>query len=492
MRVNVEVKFGNISTEFLLHCGDGKKTIKWLALTASQRFSSGNPRGAPRCREKKNLAANRSHYLPSNVSNSNKGLLRPDEFIEDVLNDDEDVVVELAPQVSVCPLGNPEFSTWAILAFAQTENQRKMHARAQAIRAVDEEEEKREQHHQILLQDAHKIAEKASSMRNVLAKQLPNETKNKAEAQVEWEKILEQNLLKKILVNNSDEEKIRIFELLEENFYYFSALFRHFCAIGAGDATHTIEFHEFTTAVHELGIFETKPSHHLLHKVFADSSEKVRAGGNTTIELRFHEFFVALLRLSLEKNAPRTRMFKYSHPIHDLFKTMLEEAVVPFVDCKIQGGDIHSVFSSNEILALLYDYNLDLLEVFEKYAASVEDDPSFGVLKHDTMNISEFQILLHDAGLLRQEKSKHSQLMSMKNLRQVFATSQSRITAEFISEEEVESTIGHNDDQQMDYPEYLEALIRVALHTHQENLSSNTKIENLLQLVCGLLKKDEL
>jgi len=482
MRVKVAVKCGDVSADFMLHCGDGKKTIKWLALTASQRFSSRGPRGAQRCREKRQQVLQHSHYLPSNVFTSNQSSLMPNCYIEDVLHDDDEVVVELAPKVAVCSLGSPELSTWAVLAFAKTENQRKMHDRAQAIHAVDEEEARFQQKDQNQLENAHKLAEKASLMRNVLEKQIRNEHKRRLETQEEWKKILDQRLIDRILTNENDEEKSKIYELLEENFYYLSALFRHFCALGAGFAAHTIQFHEFTTIVYELNIFKTKPSHHLLHKVFTGSSEKGRTSTSTLIELHLHEFFVAILRLAVERNAPTTRMLKISHPVHVLFKMLLEDTIVPFVDRKIQGAAINSLFSSNEILALFYDYNLELIKVFEKYAVVVEDDPTLGILERETLNVSEFQILLHDAGLLGRQRE-----MSFKDLRQVFATSQTRMSNEFLSEGVSESTIIH-EDQQMDYPEYLEALARVALLTNlnQEDSSSFTKVENVLKRVSAL------
>ena len=78
MLVHVKVVFGTSSCVVDIACGDGQKTIKWLATVAAGRFTS-RGRHAP---QKKSGA---SAYLPSSVTTEDCSFFHPDGLIAELV-----------------------------------------------------------------------------------------------------------------------------------------------------------------------------------------------------------------------------------------------------------------------------------------------------------------------------------------------------------------------------------------------------------------------
>jgi hypothetical protein len=111
------------STRFIVHCEKGKQTIKWLALAATQRFvASAHPHGRQRGLGRKRdgqMQLIDGLCIPDQVLFEGAPL-EPNSIVRDHLQDGDDVVVELAcdvtrtniPVLKVSPLTSVDGGEW--------------------------------------------------------------------------------------------------------------------------------------------------------------------------------------------------------------------------------------------------------------------------------------------------------------------------------------------------------------------------------------------
>ncbi|KAF4323161.1 hypothetical protein G195_003877 [Phytophthora kernoviae 00238/432] len=124
MRVNVKVH----GLQFVVPCGEGTQTCRWLGLAVAQRYALAAPHG--RCRTREDAHIKQGFFLPAVVIKSNGQVLQPEKRIADSCKDNEALIVQLQQEVPVNEIGTPQFTTWAANAFfpSQKRNEAAEHA----------------------------------------------------------------------------------------------------------------------------------------------------------------------------------------------------------------------------------------------------------------------------------------------------------------------------------------------------------------------------
>ena len=84
MLVHVKVVFGTSSCVVDIACGDGQKTIKWLAMVAAGRFTSRGLGSRLGCHAPKKTSG-ASAYLPSSVTTEDCSFFHPDGLIAELV-----------------------------------------------------------------------------------------------------------------------------------------------------------------------------------------------------------------------------------------------------------------------------------------------------------------------------------------------------------------------------------------------------------------------
>eukprot|EP00638_Chattonella_subsalsa_P012367 CAMPEP_0117794856 /NCGR_PEP_ID=MMETSP0948-20121206/10940_1 /TAXON_ID=44440 /ORGANISM="Chattonella subsalsa, Strain CCMP2191" /LENGTH=409 /DNA_ID=CAMNT_0005625657 /DNA_START=358 /DNA_END=1589 /DNA_ORIENTATION=- len=406
-------------------------------------------------------------------------------MLKDELEDEDEVLVQLAERVNVSQVGTPDLSRWATLAFAKTDAQLAMRKRVLEDKEAAAEEERRQQDEHDRALRATQLQEKASDMRKILEHQLVSEEQIKSAMEQEWYEMNLHGTMDRI--TSDDGEQAKLYELMEQHFIALSEIFKHYCAVGAGMGTNTMEFIEFTSFVGDTQALKVAKSQDLLQKVFVDSVGGGRRGNIQEAEIGMHEFFVALIRLAKVKYTDKLRSRNRDMP-SVLLSKFLDNYVLPLVDSKLVGASVKSAMTSNEILAMFYDYlQHQIVEVFEKYAASVEDNKQAGFIMADSLNIAEFEKIIADAGLMGSSGGDIDDQLTQKETRQAFAGAQAgRDFHQHVVSDDGQA-FEVNDDQQMDYPEFLEALARIGiLKWEDDRVPCQQKIEGALSAVGAL------
>ncbi|KAG6968099.1 hypothetical protein JG688_00005978 [Phytophthora aleatoria] len=116
MRVNVKVH----GLQFVVPCGEGGQTCRWLGLAVAQRYALAAPHG--RCRTREDAHIKQGFFLPAAVVKTNGLVLRPEKRIVDVCKDNETLTVQLQQEVPVNEIGTPQLTAWTTNAFFPSQN----------------------------------------------------------------------------------------------------------------------------------------------------------------------------------------------------------------------------------------------------------------------------------------------------------------------------------------------------------------------------------
>ncbi|KAL3672137.1 hypothetical protein V7S43_002800 [Phytophthora oleae] len=111
MRVNVKVQ----GLQFIVPCGEGAQTCRWLGLAVAQRYALAAPHG--RCRTREDAHIKQGFFLPAAIVKTNGQVLRPEKRIVEVCKDNETLTVQLQQEVPVNEIGTPQFTAWTVNAF---------------------------------------------------------------------------------------------------------------------------------------------------------------------------------------------------------------------------------------------------------------------------------------------------------------------------------------------------------------------------------------
>mmetsp|Transcript_19819 Transcript_19819/g.33675 ORF Transcript_19819/g.33675 Transcript_19819/m.33675 type:complete len:507 (-) Transcript_19819:137-1657(-) len=120
MKIKAKVVFGSHDRTFHIPCGAGDKTIKWLGIVASQRYSNAAPNGALRRRDDFCGISDKTQYQVDHVYLPDGKIVHPGIMIFDSdLKDGDEVTVRLSSRVAVnSGTGSASQSKWSLLAFS--------------------------------------------------------------------------------------------------------------------------------------------------------------------------------------------------------------------------------------------------------------------------------------------------------------------------------------------------------------------------------------
>ncbi|GMF25648.1 unnamed protein product [Phytophthora lilii] len=111
MRVNVKVH----GLQFVMPCGGGSQSCRWLGLAVAQRYALVAPHG--RCRTREDAHIKQGFFLPAAIIKSDGQVIRPEKRIAEVCKDNETLTVQLQQEVPVNEIGTPQFTAWTANAF---------------------------------------------------------------------------------------------------------------------------------------------------------------------------------------------------------------------------------------------------------------------------------------------------------------------------------------------------------------------------------------
>lgn len=99
MRLTVKVH----GLQFVMPCGDGSQSIKWLGLAVAQRYALAAPHG--RCRTREDAHIKQGFFLPASVAKAGASLdLSPTQRIADVCKDNDVLIVQLQVRPAPIPI----------------------------------------------------------------------------------------------------------------------------------------------------------------------------------------------------------------------------------------------------------------------------------------------------------------------------------------------------------------------------------------------------
>lgn len=119
MKIIVRIEFETYYRTFIIPCGSGNKSIKWLGIVAAQRFSNAAPNGTLRRRDDFCGITEKAQYQVEKIVLPDGKLAHPNVLICDSdLKDGDEVLVKLTSQLNVePPLGKATHSNWSTIAF---------------------------------------------------------------------------------------------------------------------------------------------------------------------------------------------------------------------------------------------------------------------------------------------------------------------------------------------------------------------------------------
>lgn len=119
MKVEAIIRFGDHQRTFVIPCGTGNKSFKWLGNVSSQRFAMATPNGILRRREQLCSGSDAAQYQARHVKLHNGDIPNPTELLIDRLHDGDVVQVELCDVLAVHQLSSSaQPSNWTTMAYS--------------------------------------------------------------------------------------------------------------------------------------------------------------------------------------------------------------------------------------------------------------------------------------------------------------------------------------------------------------------------------------
>ena len=365
MKLKVKVVFGGNERTFSIPCGTGNKTIKWLGIVASQRYSNAAPNGSLRRRDDFCGITENTQYQVEHVYLPDGKIAHPGIMIFDSdLKDGDMVTVKLCSRLAVHNnTGTPTKTKWALLAFSTSniENPYLNSTRSELCGHEVESDGEAE----VLIGAENKVAfaliqAKAKFMRIILQSQMINEKKLAHKLDTVWPKI-ESGIprlksddvapLKKVLLANWDMLQ-DLFEFYVEGPY----MTQEKLAVFIDDAE----------------LFPAYDTAHQCAKIFGRTCNYAR------VDEHHFDFTCLIIALFLAAQVKYNDTLEAGADALSSYAAMDELFVFNFVPLA-ERHQLQSVlkyaFCSDECLASLRPLNDDLQTVFNRYATRTQDIP---------------------------------------------------------------------------------------------------------------------
>lgn len=487
LRVYAAIHGGPIS-EISIPCGAGNQSIKWLALAAVNRMSASN---SPR-----QLPGGLFSLAPTDVT---KGapfedvdaeaatlFIHPMDSISKHFRDEDFVTVWMTTAVLISRAGRPLASRWSIIAFDISEGQRQR--RNEAIEEVERLAAERE-NAITFAREAERnftIASKAKQMRSVLrSKELNDETFEKS-LKKDWLAILQ--LRNFVMLCKGPEALYDVQQQIKLNYAVASELYKSCSSSTSGltrdgldnSAQSSIEQTEFTSFLFDSRIFDVRCSMEVSSQLFKTClSPQERVPSLQMPGFLFSLVLIAWLKYidggnregPISRRVPQEYANKSAQASLSLAKAvsmLFDEHLNSRVESGGVGFHAARALDNDEVLACLQDHEENLRSKFNAYASSKSESGTI------VMKLEDFGVLIEHSGLVGKTEGGD---LNVREVRQAFAGAQGDQIDELDSSHMLE----------MDYREFIEALVRVALIKYKSGSSASVKeIESIASIVCNV------
>lgn len=382
MKLKVTVIFGDKERNFSIPCGTGNKTIKWLGMVASQRYSNAAPNGALRRRDDYCGITENAQYQVEHVYLPSGKIAHPGVMIFDSeLKDGDEVTVRLSSRLSVhnCT-GSPTKTKWALLAFstANIENPYLDSSRTEMCGPDDASEDT-----EMLVGSENKAAfamiqAKAKFMRIILQSQMINEKKLTQKLNTLWTKI-ECGVPR---LRPDDVPQLK--KVLEANWDMLTDLFEFYV-----DSTYMSK-DRFSTFMDEAELFPAYNTAQQCAKIFA------RTCGYMHVDEHNFDFGCLIVALFLAAQVKYNDTLEagadsLSSPV--AMDELLRFNFAPLAERHQLQSVLKYAFCSDECLAYIRPLNDDVQIVFNRYASKMQDVPV-------SITLEDLTEVMFTAGLL--------------------------------------------------------------------------------------------
>mmetsp|Transcript_29279 Transcript_29279/g.70663 ORF Transcript_29279/g.70663 Transcript_29279/m.70663 type:complete len:544 (-) Transcript_29279:133-1764(-) len=506
MKLLVTINTGKVTRAITLPVGNGGQTFKWLAFAAAYRIVHDVNRYLP----KKDPSALpvRTQLLPKNVYTEDCPFLHPYDVIKDHLSEGEQVIVDLYGSLELDEYGAPKLSPWAIIAFRHDGQHEEKRNSLIEEKKLEVETFRREKTNEAMIAKMEIEKPKISLMTVVMESQLISDDAIAATFNEEWALIKNSGILENIVPDDKQQDQIRGFLL--KYFVELNDLYKFYSAVNSGGGTHTLEYIELSKFLTETGILGEEQHSNAVLRIFLDSHIGGRNRRRPSIhsEIYRHEFFVALIKISILRNItiPK-KLRKKGHRVSisaaklpsapEALEMIYHEYLAIVLEKMPAGSKMRAAVGSESVMILFYDNLVQLTKCFEKYADDSGEEMVIERLSLSSgqqssipggsMNVAEFSTFANDAGfvdsnvIVRRFSNAHrrhsimgsrsSSSITQKDVRQIFSASQHDNAKANGSElQKVEDDDNLSSDQElMIFSEFLEAIARLGVlkyHTH--------------------------
>lgn len=257
-------------------------------------------------------------------------------------------------------------------------------------------------------------------------------------------------------------------DILKRHFRLLRAIFKHYSTAKPSGA-HGVDlkgllklFQECKLRSKEFAPFhlETIFNHHL--------EDKTRTGDDKL--LAPHEFIEVLILCAF------TKFRAAGNSLAEQVRLLIDDHLKPNA-CNDSESMFQQMAYSSQVRQVLDQHSKELFYIFQLYAC-LDMSTTEAMQKENTMNITEFQMMLDDCGFL-------DLTLTEQAVQQIFQGIQQNATAD--DEEENE---GVDDDEEMSLSEFLDGLVAVAAYKFPDPFTPlSTRINTfMLQLFAALRK----
>lgn len=429
MKIRAVVRFDDSEQTFIVPCGTGDKTFKWLGNAVSQRYAMSAPNGTLRSREHFCGISERVQYLANNIMVPSGNNPHPAELLHDHLHDGDTVIVDMSSKVQVKKVsGAPNATSWTTLAYSVSQDH--LHADLADVDEDDGEEEDGEEDEDSEHYTASELQAKRASKVNFLKLMLKSQVINDKEVNRQVADIWGLISPKLRLMKEDDQEDFK--NILRSYWDIFLDIFAAYQAPedalpssvtkSRGD-TMLIDLERFVCLVEDAGIFPAVHIHMQTQLIYnhALSYFPMAAHGLYlegfllalifTAQLKYNDTLDSKLRsptkqssLSASSSTTSLRHSKSSTQITSNvlgqfmwssvldFRRLVEEYILPLAKDLGCHSHLRAVFLSDTCLAKIRDKYEVLQATFDKESVKVRDFPT-------TISADAMCELLYNAGL---------------------------------------------------------------------------------------------
>ncbi|KAE9035134.1 hypothetical protein PR003_g7976 [Phytophthora rubi] len=379
MRVNVKVH----GLQFVVPCGEGSQTCRWLGLAVAQRYALAAPHG--RCRTREDAHIKLGFFLPAAIIKSNGQVLRPEKRIAEACKDNETLTVQLQQEVPVNEIGTPQFTAWTASAFFPSQKRVDIPDHASDAKAdsksttvlgisskqsqqqqaattedqVGDAEAKGDSSAEELKQYAH-----AEMLQQVNSGQFLTDMEVEAAFLYDWSRIRVEDIEK------DPRERDLLQELLLLRFSELNAGYMHY-ATGSSELTYGMNGAEFSHFLHECELtrFHESNDQKVVEKAI---SQTLRHDGLVAMSdrgtLSRVGFLHALLRVVQAVSSSKA-------PFSETFDSMLKAQILPTIT-RLTSGPFRDHSHHDKMVAIFQEAKPKLLKLYAKYAQDHAPKPS--------------------------------------------------------------------------------------------------------------------